>query len=68
MAPLEQHPPHIRKKIALVCTFGFAFILLIVMIFIYTRPDAKKDSGAGSQITQFYTTILTKAQSYVTQE
>jgi hypothetical protein len=67
MAPLEQHPPHIRKKIALVLTGGFAFILLIVFIFIYTHPSSKRDSGAGSQIAEFYTTIIERAQSYFSQ-
>ena len=68
MAPLDQHPPHIRRKIALVCTVGLAVILLIAMIYIYTRGTPTKDSGAGSQIKEFYTTIITRAQSYFTRE
>jgi hypothetical protein len=66
MAPFDQHPHHVRKSIALVCTAGVAVILVIVMIVIYTHDTDKEGSGSGNQISNFYTTIVESAQSYFT--
>lgn len=66
MAFLEQHPPHVRKKIALVITFGVGLILVVVMFFVYKTQgkQAKGPDGATTSIGGFYATILRDTQSY----
>lgn len=64
MAFFEQHPPHIRKKIALAITGGVALILLVLMIIIYTTKKTSETNDSGSKLEHFYTTILKNGQSY----
>ncbi len=66
MAFLEQHPIHVRKKIALVITCGVGVILLILMIFVYfsQEKEVKGPDGATTAIGRFYATILSDTQSY----
>jgi hypothetical protein len=64
MAPLHHYPPHIRKKIVLGGTVGVAVVLLVVFIVLYTHMPKEKGSGSGSQLSNFYNTILDDAQSY----
>ena len=62
---LEQKPVHVRKKLALGITIGFAIVLLAVMVLVYSAPKEQKgSSGASTKIGQFYATILENAQSY----
>ncbi len=65
MGRFDQHPPHVRKRIALGCTMAIAIILIALMIIVYTKP--KYHSGedtAASKLRSFYTTITDSAQSY----
>lgn len=64
MALFEQHPPHVRRKIALVITSGFAVVLVALMVFIYSTREAKGAKEPASRLRTFYTTILEKGQSY----
>jgi len=65
MGMLEQHPPHIRKKIAMIATGVLAVILLGILIVVYTGPKNKsgKDTPA-SKLGDFYETILKNGQAY----
>lgn len=66
MALLEQHPIHIRKKIALGITIGVGLILVVVMILVYTtkKKEPKDPSGATTSFGRFYATILEDTQSF----
>lgn len=66
MPPLLEHKPvHVRRKLALGITIGFAVLLLAAMILVYSAPkETKEKSGATTKIGQFYATILESAQSY----
>lgn len=66
MALLEQHPIHVRRKIALGITAGIGLVLVIVMIFIYTtkKSEPRKSDSAGTAFGRFYATILESTQSY----
>lgn len=66
MAFLEQHPVHVRKKIALGITIGVAAVLLLVMVLIYTVGNRPKGNTADSAFLRFYATILDNAQSFFT--
>ncbi len=62
MPLLNEHPHHIRKSIALVVTIGFAVILIIVLISVYTMR--RKPAGEKSSVLRdFYTTIVERGQS-----
>jgi hypothetical protein len=66
MAFLEHHPLHVRRKIALLITGGVAVVLLVVMIFVYTRVTTEqRDNSTTTKWGQFYATVLESAQSYV---
>ncbi len=60
MAFLEQHPPHVRKKIALVITGVIAAVLLGLLVLTYTHPRVVEHN---STLVDFYNTILVKGQS-----
>ncbi|MEK7227898.1 MAG: hypothetical protein AAB681_00910 [Patescibacteria group bacterium] len=66
MSPLLEHKPvHVRRKLALGITVGFAVLLLVVMIVVYSAPKKDKGkNGAMTKIGQFYATILENTQSY----
>ena len=62
---LEQHPPQIRKKIALYVTVFFALALIVIFIVVYSSPKERDtDSDAGTKLGKFYETILEKGQAY----
>ncbi len=62
---LDQHPPHIKRRIALGITVGVAVILFTLLILIYTSDKkATVDNGSGSALSNFYNTILRTGQSY----
>lgn len=62
---LEHHPPHIRRKIALMITGGVALVLVVVFILIYTRTEAPGTTEPSSRLQNFYNTILETGQSYI---
>lgn len=62
MAYLDQHPPHVRRSIALGVTIVVAVILLGVLIFTYTHKRDSTDQET-SPLADFYTTILHPGQS-----
>ena len=65
MAFLEQHPIHVRKKIALGITVGIAVILVGIMVLIYvSRSGRPQKPDAASSFARFYATILDNAQSF----
>lgn len=66
MALLEQKSVHVRKKIALVITFGIGLILIITMFFVYRSQgkEIRGTDGATTSIGGFYATILHDTQSY----
>lgn len=66
MAPFDNHPHHIRRKIAMLFTAGIAVILIVLLVIIYTgntTPDSNTNDSK-SKIINFYNTILTSGQSY----
>ena len=65
MAPFEQHPPHIRKKIAYMITGGVALLLIVLLVIIYSHKKAKGTAEPTSRLQMFYNTILEKGQQYV---
>lgn len=67
MALLQQHPHHVRKKIALLITVGVACILILLFIYTYTRKNTQTNES-GSKLNTFYTTLLEQAQSIFTRE
>lgn len=62
MAFFDQHPPHVRRSIALIVTIVVAAVLLGVLIFIYTHKRDRAEQGP-SPLADFYTTILNSGQS-----
>ncbi len=62
MALLQQHPHHVRKKIALLVTAGVAIVLILLFIYTYTRKDTQTNES-GSKLNTFYTTLLEQGQS-----
>ena len=65
MAPFDEHPHHIKRKIALMGTGIVALILIILLVLIYTsKKDVDGPNDAGKKATDFYTTIIEGAQSY----
>jgi hypothetical protein len=67
MAVLQQHPEHVRKKIAVLITVGVACVLVLLFIYTYTRKDTQPNES-GSKLGTFYTTLLEQAQSIFTRE
>lgn len=63
---LEQHPPHVRKKIALGITVGVGVLLVIVLIVLYTLRAVPETAENGVSFREFYATILDSAQSFFT--
>lgn len=61
---LEHHPPHVRRKIALMITAGVAFVLVVVFILIYTHTEAPGTKEPSSRLNNFYNTILDTGQQY----
>ncbi len=59
---LQNKPLHVRKRIAIVVTGSIAFILILIMIYIYTRPQVP-EKGPEEAITNAYATLLTDTQS-----
>ena len=70
MAFLEQHPIHVRKKIALIITVGVGVILVLVMILVYTskKKEPREPNGATTAFGRFYATILDNTQSFFSSE
>lgn len=64
MAPFDQHPPSVRKRIALFCTAVIAAILLTIMYVRYTSTPTPDTTGSASKLRTFYTTIVEEGQSY----
>ncbi len=66
MAFLEQHPIHVRKKVALGITVGVGVVLIVVMILVYTakEKEPKEPSSASTAFGRFYATILEDTQSF----
>lgn len=66
MAFLEQHPVHVRRKIAFVITATIGVILILIMIISYSSHKAvqKNPDGATTAFGRFYATILSDTQSY----
>jgi hypothetical protein len=65
MAPLDQHPHHIRRRIALMGTGIVALILLLLLVLVYTnKKEEDGPNSAGERAANFYTTIIQGAQSY----
>lgn len=66
MAFLEQHPIHVRKKIALGITISIGVILVAVMILVYTskEKEPRGQGGATTAFGRFYATILENTQSF----
>ncbi len=62
MALFEQHPHHVRKKIALGITAFVACVLVILFMYTYMRKEAQPNESS-SRINTFYTTLLEQAQS-----
>lgn len=70
MALFQQHPIHVRKKIALGITIGIAIILVVVMIFVYSsqKNTPPKNSGASTAWGHFYGTLIENTQSFFSKE
>ncbi len=65
MGRFDHHPPHVRRKIALMSTVGIGVILLGLMVILYTKPKYRSgEDTAMSKLHSFYTTITDSAQSY----
>lgn len=44
---LERHPPHVRRKIALLVTAGIAVVLIVVLVWDATKPkDTTVDAAS----------------------
>ncbi len=61
---LDQHPPHVKKRIALGITIAVGVLLLGLLAVMYiggkrTPPDTANPSA----LSNFYTTILESGQS-----
>ncbi len=63
---LEQHPPHVRKRIALMITGGVGLILIVIMIVMYTLRATPATAENGVSFQEFYATVLDSAQSFFT--
>jgi len=62
-ATLQGKPIHIRKRIAVIATGSIALILVLLLIYVYTRPyRVERDPTTG--IVSAYTTILEKVQMH----
>jgi CHASE3 domain sensor protein len=59
---IQDHPPHVRKKIALGITIGVGVVLLAVMV-LYYRHQTKTPTESESKLSHFYTTIKEGTQS-----
>ncbi len=64
MVPLQERPPHIRRRIVLVITSGVGLILIVILVMTFLHPKKDVVSKDGSPLRDFYTTILTNTQSY----
>lgn len=62
---LEQHPPHVRKKIALGITIGVGVVLIAVLIVIYTLRTTPETTENGVSFREFYATVSDSAQSFL---
>jgi hypothetical protein len=59
---LQGKPIHVRRRTAVIATGTIAGILILTMIYTYSRPvQAKRDPEAA--ITSAYATLLEKIQS-----
>jgi hypothetical protein len=66
MALLEQHPIHVRRKIALGITVGVGVVLIFVMILVYSskKKEPRGPDGATTAFGRFYATIIESTQSF----
>lgn len=64
---LQHHSPHERKKIALRLSIAVGVILVVVLIFMYSKPRISSGHPTlRARINAVYTTFLEGAQSYFT--
>ncbi|MEO5646061.1 MAG: hypothetical protein ABIO57_03280 [Candidatus Paceibacterota bacterium] len=59
---LQGKPLHVRKRYAVIATGIIAIILVLIMIYVYTRPQ-QVERGPEEAITSAYATLLTDTQS-----
>ena len=65
MAFLQHHTPEQRKRIAIFITAFIGFILVLVLIALYTtRNGVTTKDSATTALGRFYATILQSTQSY----
>ncbi len=62
---LEQHPPHVRNKIALMITALVAVILVAIFVRLYThdKPGARTNT-ASRALESFFTTVIDTTDSF----
>ena len=68
MALLEKHPPHVRKKIAVLWTLGIAAVLVVVLILVYSKKKEDTPPAETSPLGDFYETISEETQSFFNEE
>lgn len=64
MAIFEQHPPHIKKRIALVATLVVAALLVLILVFVY-KKRMRGTTTEESPFRDFYNTLLDSTQSFL---
>lgn len=59
----EKHPPHVRKKIALIVTLFVALVLVVVLVVAYASPRRDDRGEEPGALADFYRQIQTSGES-----